>query len=149
MNKTKIDWCDSTWNPVTGCLHGCEYCYARAIAERFRERKGYEVNADNTIFIHHFDGSPTIYELKEPCFLEEYDPFGEKRNRDKIKAPYPYGFKPTFHRYKMEIYIIRCCSEAKPLLRLSEIFSTISDFWEPFKRIKRIAKAPPLYTSRK
>lgn len=33
--KTKIDWCDSTWNPVTGCLHGCEYCYARRIAERF------------------------------------------------------------------------------------------------------------------
>ena len=35
--KTKIDWCDATWNPVTGCLHGCEYCYARRIAERFRE----------------------------------------------------------------------------------------------------------------
>ena len=35
MNKTKIDWCDSTWNPVTGCLHGCEYCYARGIANRF------------------------------------------------------------------------------------------------------------------
>lgn len=35
MDKTKIDWCDSTWNPVTGCLHGCEYCYARRIAERF------------------------------------------------------------------------------------------------------------------
>ena len=33
--KTKIDWCDSTWNPVTGCLHGCPYCYARGIAERF------------------------------------------------------------------------------------------------------------------
>lgn len=27
--KTKIDWCDASWNPVTGCLHGCEYCYAR------------------------------------------------------------------------------------------------------------------------
>lgn len=36
MDKTKIDWCDSSWNPVTGCLHGCEYCYARGIAERFR-----------------------------------------------------------------------------------------------------------------
>jgi len=34
-SKTKIDWCDSTWNPVTGCLHGCEYCYARKIAQRF------------------------------------------------------------------------------------------------------------------
>ncbi len=105
MEKTKIDWADSTWNPVTGCLHGCEYCYARAIAERFRERKGYEVNEDNTIFIHHFDGSPTIYELKEPCFFEEYDPFREKRNRDKIKAPYPYGFKPTLHRYRLNDYI--------------------------------------------
>lgn len=29
MNKTKIEWCDSTWNPVTGCLHNCNYCYAR------------------------------------------------------------------------------------------------------------------------
>ena len=35
MNKTKIDWADMTWNPVTGCLHGCEYCYARKIANRF------------------------------------------------------------------------------------------------------------------
>ena len=34
-SKTKIDWCDSSWNPVTGCLHGCEYCYAQGIAKRF------------------------------------------------------------------------------------------------------------------
>lgn len=35
MNKTKIDWTDYTWNPVTGCLHNCNYCYARKIAMRF------------------------------------------------------------------------------------------------------------------
>ena len=35
MNKTKIEWCDYTWNPVTGCLNTCEYCYARKIAKRF------------------------------------------------------------------------------------------------------------------
>ena len=35
MNKTKIEWCDYTWNPVTGCKHGCSYCYARKIAHRF------------------------------------------------------------------------------------------------------------------
>lgn len=34
-SKTKINWCDSTWNPVTGCLHGCEYCYARKIANQY------------------------------------------------------------------------------------------------------------------
>lgn len=35
MNKTAIEWADYTWNPVTGCLHGCPYCYARGIANRF------------------------------------------------------------------------------------------------------------------
>lgn len=35
MNKTKIEWCDYTWSPITGCLHGCSYCYARKIATRF------------------------------------------------------------------------------------------------------------------
>ena len=35
MDKTKIDWCDMSWNPITGCMHGCEYCYARRVATRF------------------------------------------------------------------------------------------------------------------
>lgn len=41
MNKTTIEWCDLTWNPVTGCKHGCPYCYARKIAERFRGSKAW------------------------------------------------------------------------------------------------------------
>lgn len=39
--QNKIDWCDSTWNPITGCLHRCEYCYARGIAERFGGKQKY------------------------------------------------------------------------------------------------------------
>ena len=35
MQKTKIEWCDYTWNPVVGCKHGCSYCYARKISTRF------------------------------------------------------------------------------------------------------------------
>lgn len=35
MNKTKIEWTDYTWNPITGCTKGCSYCYARAISKRF------------------------------------------------------------------------------------------------------------------
>lgn len=37
--KTKIEWCDATWNPVQGCdpiSPGCKNCYARQFAERFR-----------------------------------------------------------------------------------------------------------------
>jgi protein gp37 len=29
-----ISWAAWTWNPVSGCLRGCKYCYAREIAER-------------------------------------------------------------------------------------------------------------------
>ena len=56
MNKTKIEWCDSTWNPVTGCLHGCEYCYARAMTKRFP-----------AVYPRGFD--PTIYYAR----LDQYD----------------------------------------------------------------------------
>lgn len=42
--KTKIEWTDTTWNPVRGCTKispGCKHCYAEAFAERFRGVKGH------------------------------------------------------------------------------------------------------------
>lgn len=78
--KTKIDWADATWNPVTGCLHGCEYCYARRIAERFG----------------HGDSDEATHYLGEPM---GYPVFGDDDRID----PYPFGFAPTFHRYRLGI----------------------------------------------
>jgi len=34
-NHTKIPWTQYSWNVETGCDHGCWYCYARKIAQRF------------------------------------------------------------------------------------------------------------------
>jgi len=31
----KIDWTDYTWNPITGCNHGCDYCYMRRVSDKF------------------------------------------------------------------------------------------------------------------
>lgn len=91
-NKTKIDWCDATWNPVTGCLHDCEYCYARRIAERF----GGASETDNNECCYECqwmtEGTGEIHDLDEPI----YD-FDKGRN-----APYPFDFDPTFHRYKLD-----------------------------------------------
>jgi protein gp37 len=36
VNKTKIDWCTHTVNPVVGCTYGCTYCYARRLNNRFK-----------------------------------------------------------------------------------------------------------------
>jgi protein gp37 len=38
-DDTKIEWTDATWNPVTGCTEvspGCDHCYAKTFAERWR-----------------------------------------------------------------------------------------------------------------
>lgn len=42
--STKIEWCDETWNPITGCSpisKGCQNCYAKLMANRLRGRFGY------------------------------------------------------------------------------------------------------------
>ena len=38
MNITKIEWCDWSLNPVVGCPHSCDYCYARRQAKRQKQR---------------------------------------------------------------------------------------------------------------
>lgn len=88
MNRTKIEWCDSTWNPVTGCLNNCEYCYAKKIAERFG---GHTMDGDTT--------TDSFYNevLDEALYVE-------RANGKKEKAPYPFGFKPTLHRYRLGDY---------------------------------------------
>lgn len=87
---TKIDWCDTSWNPVTGCRHGCKYCYARGIANRFG---GYSLGAHATQANYVFnDGNYELdeYLLKLGCM-------------DKLRsAPYPFKFEPTFHRYRLD-----------------------------------------------
>lgn len=81
--ETKIDWCDSTWNPITGCLHGCEYCYARNIANRFGAR--WENLCEKN-----------IHELDQPAR-------GVRCGKTKSDImPYPFGFEPTFHRYMLD-----------------------------------------------
>lgn len=78
MNKTKIEWADYTWNPVTGCWHGCAYCYARKIATRY----GKELEDNSATNLTY----PRIHCLD-----------------NKIKGnPYPYIFQPTLHRYRLE-----------------------------------------------
>lgn len=37
QDDNNIEWSLWSWNPVTGCLHNCPYCYARDIAVRYYE----------------------------------------------------------------------------------------------------------------
>jgi len=62
-------------------LNGCPFCYAKKIAERFGK-----------------DLSPAgcgVAERREPMYHET-------KNGKWAIAPYPFGFRPTFHRYRLD-----------------------------------------------
>lgn len=61
QGKGKIDWTNYTWNPVSGCLHGCPYCYLDRIRgfdktpafhpERLKELDNIPNNEPSFIFV--------------------------------------------------------------------------------------------------
>lgn len=118
MNKTKIEWCDSTWNPVTGCLHGCEYCYARKIAERFAPESSKSLITD-ILYIAKRDNVPPT--------LEHF-----------YKAkPFEAAFYPTFYHHRLE--------EPQNIKKPQNIFvCSMADLfgdWVPEEWIKQVFEA--------
>ena len=105
MNKSKIEWCKYTWNPVTGCSHGCPYCYAAKIAHRFTKT---DAECGNCSICPDCPGKTSDGKCPD---------FREYRPRERIHAidtkqygfypkkhyiAFPYGFEPTLHRYRLQ-----------------------------------------------
>jgi protein gp37 len=95
MNKTKIETCDYTWNPVTGCWgpggtaekpNRCRYCYAEKVARRFYHpltNRGY---FDPTL---HLDRLSEPAKVKKPSKIfvcSMADLFGDEVPREWIEA---------------------------------------------------------------
>lgn len=85
MNRSKIEWCDHTLNIITGCRHGCEYCYARKISQRFCGN----VKLNKTM--------KDKYREDEGGYILD-EPFIGENGKQII---YPFGFEPTLHRYRI------------------------------------------------
>ena len=53
--STKIEWCEETWNPITGCTPcspGCAHCYAKRMATRLKGRFGYPADDPFRVAFH-------------------------------------------------------------------------------------------------
>lgn len=92
MNRSKIEWCDHTWNPVTGCRHNCSYCYARRMTARFAGdiRLNKMAKKDYTR-VSAADKGEDLYVLDVPMLNETGN-----------QLVYPFGFEPTLHKYRMD-----------------------------------------------
>jgi len=82
MNRTPIEWIHPdpkrrfSSNPMTGCLTGCGYCYARAYVHRFYERgarTGNLVEVAQPGEVYPYGFAPTFYphRLEEPARKKE------------------------------------------------------------------------------
>lgn len=86
MNKSGIDFCDFSWNPVTGCENDCAYCYARKQGKRF----GGDIRINKN--------SNQLQRIPDENLWVLEKPF--KNNQGKV-IPLPAGFAPTLHRYRL------------------------------------------------
>jgi protein gp37 len=54
-DRSRIEWTDATWNPVTGCTHvspACDNCYAERMSKRLAGRAGYPADEPFKVTVH-------------------------------------------------------------------------------------------------
>lgn len=71
MATTKIEWTESTWNPVTGCTKistGCKFCYAEVMARRLKAM-GQEKYRNGFKLTLHPDTLQEPYSWKKPKMI--------------------------------------------------------------------------------
>ena len=78
MNRSSIEWTDYTWNPVTGCNHGCTYCYARRLANgRLKGRFGYDNGFEPTFHMNRLGEPERVKKPSKIFTCSMGDLFGE------------------------------------------------------------------------
>lgn len=87
MHRTKVEWADRAWNPITGCMKGCEYCVCVNRVTRFCGD------------IRYNKGQTEQYRTDEDLKILD-DIFLDSAGH---KVTNPFGFEPTYHRYRAKM----------------------------------------------
>jgi len=87
MKRSRIEWCDHEWNPITGCLDECQRCAYDKILKTFGG-VDYRFNLSRHE-MYRQDGELRILDSE---FISEVG----------HKCYYPFGILPTYHRYRLK-----------------------------------------------
>lgn len=85
MHRCSIEWLDYVWNPITGCRNKCEYCAAR--------KQSLQQCGDRRL------NMATAERWKDTDIFVLDKPFPARNNHS---LPFPYGYEPTLHLYRMD-----------------------------------------------
>ncbi len=86
MRRTTIEWTDWTWNPITGCLSRCSYCY--------NLRPGSLLGRFGAVYI---ESGKTCMETSN-WRRRETGKIHIARKGERI----PFGYDPTFYPHRLE-----------------------------------------------
>lgn len=71
VKNSKIEWTDSTWNPLVGCSKvspGCDNCYALDMIQRFKGRPGWPID-DKVAFFENRLSQPINWKAGKTIFV--------------------------------------------------------------------------------
>lgn len=105
-HSSKIEWTESSWNPVTGCTKissGCKYCYAERLAHRLQKmgQKRYR-NGFNVTLHPDLIKAPLKWRKPRLIFVNSMsDLFHEKIPDDFIKAVFRIMCLADWHTFQI------------------------------------------------
>ena len=126
--QSKIEWTESTWNPVTGCnkiSEGCENCYAERMAKRLQAmgQQNY-INGFEVVCHPHMLDAPLKWNKSNMVFVNSMgDVFHEKVPLDFIRQVFGVMNIADQHFYQV------LTKRAKRLLELSKMIKWDSHIW--------------------
>ncbi len=106
MAKSKIEWTESTWNPVTGCTKissGCKNCYAERMAKRLQKmgQPNY-VNGFEIALHEHVLEYPLRWKKPKTIFVNSMsDLFHEKVPKSYIMKVFDIMEKAHWHTFQI------------------------------------------------
>ena len=104
--KTKIEWTESTWNPITGCTPisaGCQHCYAARFAKRLQAMGNPRYKNAFSVTIHEdLIETPLRWKKPQMVFVNSMsDLFHDDVPDETIKAIFQTMNKASIHTFQV------------------------------------------------
>ena len=128
MAKSKIDWTEETWNPVTGCTKyssGCKNCYAERMAHRLHAMgsKRYVNEFEVTIHKDLFE-QPLLWKKPRTVFVNSMsDLFHDEVSDDDILALFSVMNRASQHTFQV------LTKRSRRLVELSDRITWTPNIW--------------------
>ncbi len=129
MNKTKIEWTETTWNPITGCTKfsaGCLNCYAERMARRLQAMGTEAYQFGFTPMFHdHLLEKPFAWKRSRMIFVNSMsDTFHEDISDKQILKLFSVMNKARWHTFQV------LTKRSERLLKLSTKINWTPNIWQ-------------------